>query len=56
VNLGVVQGLAQLPGVQLASEPQPIGVTEYVAVRDWMTRLRLLLYFPQGRVLDLARR
>ena len=56
VNLGVVQGLSQLPEVRLAGEPRLIGVTEYVAVRDWMTRLRFLLYFPQGRILDLAKR
>jgi len=55
VNLGAVQGLAQLPDIQLAGEPQPLGVTEYVAVRDWIARVRLLLYFPQGRILDVAR-
>lgn len=55
VNLGVVEGLAQFPNIQLASAPQPLDVTEYVAVRDWMARLKILLYFPQGRILDLAR-
>lgn len=55
VNLGLIQGLAQLPGIQLAGDPQPIGVTEYVAVRKWMKRLGLLLYFPQGRIVDLAK-
>ncbi len=54
VNLGVVQGLAQLPGIQLAGPPQPLGVDEYPAVRDWIKGLGTLLYFPQGRIVDLA--
>ncbi len=55
VNLGVVQGLAAFPNVQLAGYPQPLGVNEYAAVRDWIQKLHLLLYFPQGRILDLSK-
>jgi 5'-nucleotidase len=54
VNLGVVQGLAAFPGVTLAAAPAPLGTTEYVAVRDWLARLRLVLYFSHGRVIDLG--
>lgn len=54
VNLGVVQGLAQFPNLQIAGPPQPLGVDEYPAVRDWIRGLGTLLYFPQGRILDLA--
>lgn len=55
VNLGVLQGLALLPNVQLAGAPQPLGVTEYEAVRDWVKRLGVVLYFPQGRIVDVAK-
>ncbi len=54
INLGVLQGLTQL-GVPLASAPEELGVTDYPAVRDFIHHRRLILYFPQGRVLDLAR-
>jgi 5'-nucleotidase / UDP-sugar diphosphatase len=52
VNLGVVQGLAAFPGVTLAAQPSPLGTSEYVAVRDYLARLRLVLYFTHGRVID----
>jgi 5'-nucleotidase len=55
VNLGVLQGLAQFPSVTLAAEPRPLGVSEYVAVRDWMARLKLILYFSHGRAIDLGK-
>lgn len=54
VNLGVVQGLSQFPGVTLAADPIPLGISEYVAVRDWMARLKLILYFSHGRVVDVG--
>jgi len=54
VSLGVVQGLAQFPGVSLAAPPRPLGVSEYAAVRDWMARLKLILYFSHGRVIDVG--
>ncbi len=55
VNLGVVQGLSAFPNVQLAGPPEPLGVNEYPAVRDWIAAKKVLLYFPQGRILDLAK-
>ena len=55
VNHGIIQGLAMIPNVKLAGEPQPIGANEYAAVRDWIARLRILLYFPQGRIVDVAK-
>lgn len=55
VNLGVVNGLSQFPGVNLAAPPRPLGVSEYAAVRDWMARLKYVLYFSHGRAIDLAR-
>ncbi len=54
VNLGVLQGLAQFPNVTLAAEPRPLGVSEYAAVRDWMARLKFVLYFSHGRAIDLG--
>jgi 5'-nucleotidase len=54
VNLGVVNGLAQFPNVHLAAEPRPLGISEYAAVRDWMARLKLVLYFSHGRAIDLG--
>jgi len=54
VNLGAVQGLTQFPGVTLADLPRPLGVSEYEAVRDWLTRLKLVLYFSHGRVIDVG--
>lgn len=56
VNLGVVNGLSQFPNVNLAAAPRPLGASEYAAVRDWMVRLRLVLYFSHGRAIDIARR
>jgi 5'-nucleotidase len=53
VNLGLVKGLALFPNVQLESV-EPLGVSEYVAVRDWMGRLKLVLYFSHGRAFDLG--
>lgn len=55
VNLGVLSGLSMFPNVTLAAEPVPVGVNEYAAVADWMVRVKVLLYFPQGRVLDVAK-
>jgi len=54
VNLGVVQGLAAFPGVKLEGPPSPLGTSEYAAVRDYLARLRLVLYFPNGRIVDLG--
>jgi 5'-nucleotidase len=55
VNLGVVQGLAQFPGVTV-SALEPLDTSEYVAVRDFMARLKLVLYFSHGRVIDVGMR
>ncbi|HTT70237.1 MAG TPA: 5'-nucleotidase C-terminal domain-containing protein [Anaeromyxobacteraceae bacterium] len=55
VNLGVLTGLAQFPNVALAGEPTLAGVDEFTAVSDYVSLLKVLLYFPQGRVLDLAK-
>jgi len=55
VSLGLVAGLGQLPNVQLAAAPQPLGITEYEAVRDWMKRLGVVLYLQQGRIVDVAK-
>ena len=54
VNLGAIQGLSQLPGVSLAAPPRSLGTSEYVAVRDWMARQKLVLYFSHGRVIDVG--
>ena len=54
VNLGVVQGLSAFPGVTLAGPPKALGTSEYAAVRDWLSRLRFVLYFSHGRVIDLG--
>jgi hypothetical protein len=53
-NLGVVLGLGQFPGVVLARDPERVGVSEYEAVRDWIARLGVVLYLPEGRVVDVA--
>lgn len=55
INLGALQGLEAFPNVQLAGAPQPVGVGEYQAVRDWMWRLGLLHYEPQGRIVDVSK-
>jgi 5'-nucleotidase / UDP-sugar diphosphatase len=55
VNLGAVQGLQAFPGVELAGPPEPIGIGEYQAVRDWMRRLHFLVYAPEGRIVDVSK-
>ncbi len=55
INYGVLQGLSRFSNVQIVGS-EPLGTTDYPAVRDFILHRRLLLYFPHGRVVDLAKK
>ncbi len=52
VHFGLLQGLEQLLGASVDSEP--LGVTDYEAVRDWLAHQWWVRHVDHSRVVDLS--